>query len=94
VSHLDRGGQRREVLTMALLMEGKLRENDHKTGWKAEDPAWLLERLQEEVDELGDAMREAAARPDSAAAKRDVGREAADVANFAMMIADRLGGLG
>ncbi|MGE7271378.1 hypothetical protein ACQKK5_07950 [Brevibacillus panacihumi] len=69
------GGIRSEVTWFAEEMEKKLRENDHKGGWEDCDILWLYGRLLEEVDEL------AAAEGD------DIVREAADVANFAMMIA-------
>lgn len=75
---------RPEVLAFAQAMENQLRANDHKGGWKGCDYAWLFGRLLEEVKEL----------------EREVTRdgehilsEAADVANFAMMIADVCGAL-
>lgn len=63
-------------------MEARLRENDYKEGWLGEDDAWLLERLEGEAIELGEAM-ERGYQHDA------VIHEAADVANFAMMIADQ-----
>jgi hypothetical protein len=72
---------RPEVLAFAQAMEAKLKENDHKGGWKACTPPWLMERLREEVHEPGSAVPE-----------RVLG-EAADVANFAMFIADVCGAL-
>jgi hypothetical protein len=66
------------------------------------DPMWLLERLRQEVDELA---KEVAPEPCGCRAlsecnhfawgpdKRRVVKEAADIANFAMMIADVCGGL-
>lgn len=72
---------RPEVAAFAALMEQRLRENDHKPGWKEDDPRELYERLDEEAGEL-----------DYALAIRDgIAKEAADVANFAMMIADVCG---
>jgi len=75
---------RPEVLAFALLMEDRLQANDHKGGWADCADEYLLRRLQEEVNELHVAMRD---RP------LDVGEEAADVANFAMMLADVSGHL-
>lgn len=80
---------RPEVRAFALAMEAKLRENDHRPGWKGDDPARLLERLREEADEVGELLAFNAYR----LAPRDMLDECADVANFAMMIADVCGGL-
>ena len=74
---------RPEVRAFALLMEERLRANDHKGGWKQCVGSWLLGRLIEEVGELREEMLVA----DTTGA-HCVGDEAADVANFAMMIAD------
>lgn len=80
------------VRVFARLMEAKLRENDHKGGWSADAFSSLYARLLEEAEEL----RVVAGRSnngDEASWCRNVAREAADVANFAMMIADNTGGL-
>jgi len=63
-------------------MEKKLRANDHKDGWDFPPLDWLFERLLEEVEEL---RVEIVARKSA----HNIS-EAADVANFAMMIADRV----
>ena len=63
-------------------MELKLRENDHKGGWEGVTPLWLMARLREELDEL-EGLR--LYRPDFD--RQRTIREAADIANFAMMIA-------
>lgn len=73
---------RPEVARFAQLMERRLRANDHKGGWRGDTPHALLRRLREETDELYLAIT-----------AEDVGNEAADVANFAMMIADVCGAL-
>jgi hypothetical protein len=65
----------------AIEMECWLRANDHKGGWRDCDPAWLLARLREEAKELEQAMARGVGS--------EIRREAADVANFAMMIADQ-----
>ena len=71
---------RPEVQRFALLMEAQLRANDHKPGWHGIASPVLLHRLREETEELAEAI---------STANRDcVVHEAADVANFAMMIAD------
>ncbi|AHD06471.1 hypothetical protein [Paenibacillus larvae] len=71
---------RPEVQWFAEQMELKLRENDHKGGWSDENLEHLLWRLGEEYAELRTAIE----------LETDIMREAVDVANFAMMIADRV----
>lgn len=75
------------VMAFAEIMEEKLLENEIKGGWADCSPGFLLGRLDDEVLELIAECR----RPDRDP-KRIV-REAADVANFAMMVADVCGGL-
>jgi len=75
---------------MARAMENRLRANDHKGGWMDEDSASLLLRLDEEADELSDAT--VAVLMDEAPPSL-VLKEAADVCNFAMMVADVSGAL-
>jgi NTP pyrophosphatase (non-canonical NTP hydrolase) len=97
----ERVGLRKEVMRFAVLMENVLRANDHKGGWSECDSKWLLERLREEVRELSEAVEERLAYARSNARSIEdapriwlnLGREAADVANFAMMIADVCGEL-
>lgn len=72
---------RRVVAWFAERMEGKLLENDHKGGWHDEHPSDLYERLLEEARELKEALM-------LGAESYDIVREAADVANIAMMLAD------
>ncbi len=78
------GSIRREVRVFALAMEERLRANEHKGGWQVEAPTWLLGRCREEVDEL-----ESATYADA----DNILQEAADVGNFAMMVADVAGAL-
>ena len=97
VPQSEREGLRPSVLSFALLMERVLRDNDHKGGWQDCEPDWLLTRLRQEVNELDEAMRKGTiARHDESGRTSDwpadVPREAADVANFAMMIVDVLDG--
>ncbi len=75
---------RHSVYRFALHMESKLREHDDKgaRGWLKSDIDWLFVRLRDEVNELGEALVD----NDSA----ETIRESADVANYAMMIADKL----
>ena len=75
---------RPEVKWFAEQMELKLRTNDWKGGWDGEDELWLWSRMMEEAAEL----HSAAFMPGERTLSRIAG-EAADVANFAMMLADR-----
>lgn len=62
-------------------MSEKLQENVHKGGWEHDSVASLLTRLFEEAYEICESVR--VGMP-----ARSVYRECADVANFAMMIAE------
>ena len=73
---------REPVAWFAQQMEAKLRENDHKGGWQNCSWDWLVERIYRETKELWIEVGRVDIEP-----KRII-REAADVANFAMMIAD------
>lgn len=94
------GRWRPKVVAFANLMEAKLRENDWKGGWEGCADLDLFERLGEESAELLSALHRHAKRlswGDGWVMETDteerIGREAADVANFAMMIADVCGAL-
>lgn len=82
---------RPEVEAFADAMEAQLLANDHKPGWKRDFPSELLRRLKEESTELSRELREWDGS--NANSPKRVLKEAADVANFAMMIADVCGGL-
>lgn len=85
---------RPDVQRFALLMEQVLRRNDHKGGWKEMLPNELIQRMRDELDEV-----------DTEYTYYEIGNfsmerfaistalEAADVANFAMFLADNLGQL-
>ena len=72
---------RPEVRRFALAMEERLRANEHKGGWRDLAVSYLMARLHEESAELDEVVR-LGGSPEQA--KHD----AADVANFAMMVAD------
>lgn len=85
---------RPEVLAFALAMERKLRANDHKSHWRGCTLGYLRRRLRTEVRELLAAL-DACRRNQLVATDREraalagaVTDEAADVANFCMMLAD------
>lgn len=78
-----------ELLAFARVMDNKLQENAHKGHWRDRPdhctPEQLFARLVDEVDELrAELMAIKRGKTDG----RKIGRECADVANFAMMIAD------
>lgn len=86
---------REEVLRLAEQMELKLRKNDHKGHWSNCTNTYLTRRLSEEGTELRNALKlllDARRYPADTAqlehCRALVVRECADVANFAMMIAD------
>lgn len=78
---------RSEVKWFAEQMESKLQENDHKGGWQQCGKYWLFERMQEEMTEL---LQELSLFSNDAKNENRIIRECADIANFAMMIADKV----
>lgn len=76
---------REPVQWFAEQMERKLRENEHKGGWDDCNLYWLIQRIREETNELVHAVD---LHRDLGASKENIIREAADVANLAMMVAD------
>lgn len=89
-------GLRFEVFAFARLMEEKLREHDSedgfgKRGWASDDPLRLFRRLLQENAEMFEALMLWQSRLHQD--PMPTARECADVANFAMMIADVVGGL-
>lgn len=73
---------REQVMEFAEHMELKLKANDHKQSWRKCSDTELLRGLQRELDELLTAIRRR--EPDAA-----IISECADVANYAMMLADK-----
>jgi len=73
---------RDQVKWFATRMENKLAANDHKVGWQGEPDYYFTVRMKEELKELQDALMSG----DKTAAIN----ECADVANFAMMLANNL----
>ncbi len=82
--------ERRLVAALSESMLTKLAENRGKLHWQECAPEFLLGRLDAEVEELrqalGGYLEEGSAEAD------DVWREAADVANFAAMLAENATG--
>lgn len=75
------GELRESVAWFASIMERELRANDHKPGWKNDRAVDLLDRVFDEAHELNAAIA-------AGGRSERIIKEAADVANFAMMIAD------
>ena len=70
---------RKEMALFIEAMEFKLKLNDHKGGWEEVSIPHLLDKLRGEVQELEKAIKDEPGM--------NIMFEAADVANFAMMIA-------
>lgn len=84
---------RAEAHVFALAMEERLRSNDVKGGWDYLDATLLLARLLEEAGELARELRHIEQVSPTPEEAMQVRKEAADVANYAMMIADNYGDL-
>ena len=74
---------RNSVAWFSEQMEAKLAKNDHKGGWGNCELQYLSKRLTDERKELYEAIKS----KDS----EKIIAECADIANFALMIADRFG---
>lgn len=75
---------RPEVQWFARRMEKKLQANDHKQHWSKCNNDYLIHRLYQEAHELWSAIQ-------NGEPIENIISEAADVANFALMIADNAG---
>ena len=78
---VSRTGKYPELFAFASHMQERLEGNAHKGHWRGCSSEELLARVQEELDELKDAV-------EIGENKLHVAMEAADVANMAMMVAD------
>ena len=74
---------RPEVITFAIKMERKLRENDHKSGWLNDYYDYLITRLEDKVEELKIAYKK------GNGVLTGIASECCDIANYAMMINDK-----
>lgn len=91
----ERRGER-EVKKFAEAMIEKLNEpkNLEKGGWKDSFIDFLFHRLKEETIELQEELKQKMSCYVSVQDRKEkVLKECADVANFAMMIADKVGAL-
>ncbi|MED3440244.1 hypothetical protein P4393_12335 [Bacillus subtilis] len=80
---------REEVKNFSNVMEEKLQKNDHKGGWGDCSLDYLTLRMREEQAELFESLRLYHMFP-SEDTRRRVQEECADIANFCMMIADKV----
>lgn len=74
---------REPLAEFVLLMEHKLRKNDHKTGWRHLPIEALRRLMMLEVEEYNVARE--------FFGLEEARKELVDIANFAMMLHDRLG---
>ena len=75
---------RKELADFAEFMEVVLKDNDYKGGWQFMSMRDIIVRMYEELDEVRVTFNNVTTDTDLCKLKR----EAADVANFAMMLAD------
>jgi hypothetical protein len=84
---------REEVYHFAMIMEAQLRKHDDRPGWRGESFRYLIFRLNEELNELYACFSHPVLMDGEVEPLADPEKiifEAADVANFAMMIADNI----
>ena len=88
---------RLSVVSFAKIMEEKLRKNDHKGGWENLSLGQLRRRINGELKELDESISYFLAtkwslEPKEEVQKRteNVKKELADVANFCMMMSERI----
>lgn len=89
--HTGAGDERREVRWFAERMERKLKKNDYKGHWRNSTFGYLRERLDQECRELHRLFKGRFGTPKYTPIEAEkIVSEAADVGNFAMMIADNV----
>lgn len=76
------------VMSFVIDMKYKLRLNNHKGHWKDQHVVALFKKLEHEVAELEDALQDLDVDRLNGKDLLAVVHECADVANFALMIAD------
>lgn len=80
---------REELVWFASKMDEQLSDNDHKGHWCDEKPSYLLYKLIAELAELTETLHENMSDWANQKYTRDaIVSECADLANYAMMIAD------
>lgn len=81
------------VLRFAQDMEFCLKTNDHKGGWEDEDFDWLFDRIKDEFKEARKCYKKmgwVGPYEMNKHQKQEMISEFADIANFAMMCADKI----
>lgn len=81
INHRHVAERRTTLAWFQDIQMSKLVENVHKGSWKDKTIPFLLERIKQEVQELEDAIE--------LGNHDEIFREAGDIANFAMFIADK-----
>lgn len=76
------------VMSFIIDMKYKLRLNNHKGHWQGYDGPTLFDRINDEVKELEGALAAIIKTGPSQRKLLDIVHECADIANFAMMLAD------
>lgn len=87
-THLSRPLDREGLAWFRERMAEKLEENRYKKPWSEKEIDYLFRRMLDEVEELRHALRDTQAN--RYATKESIIPECADVANFAMMIANNV----
>lgn len=75
------------VMSFIVDMKYKLRLNNHKGHWREYERQWLFSRLHEECGELAEAIADLDRGPNGKRLLSTI-HECADIANYALMIAD------
>lgn len=88
--HLSRPLDREGLAWFKERMAEKLQENRHKKPWDKKEIDYLFRRLLDEVEELRFSLQDTQAN--RYVDKESIIYECADVANFAMMIANNANG--
>lgn len=71
---------RKSLREFAETQEGILKDKEHKGGWEVCTNFYLFQKLELELEELERALIEGI--------KTNIRKECADIANYAMMLAD------
>lgn len=79
---------RKEVQEFAEAMEMQLQKHNDRPGWKDCNIHWLWLRIKQELDELRELLFDENGKLQEKINITKVLKEAADVGNFCMMIAD------
>lgn len=90
MDNIDLTEIRPSVLKAAGLMERVLRANDYKGGWKSCTNQYLINRLFDEVSEVGYIFMDTPCPHDDFKVSNELALEIIDVMNMGMMILDNM----